>query len=292
MFSRADMAAFALKVLEESAQPITIERMTVPGVKDLPVACQRLFEEKKCDIVMAFGFIGKERIDQVCGHEASLSIQAVQLKTGKHILEVFVHEDEAVEPELVSIIQNRCEKHAQNAIDLLFFPEKLMARAGTGERQGKENAKPLSVYALQNKKTDFAATIGIVVAEFNGDITSQMLEVALQTAKGLNLRVKRVVHVPGSLEIPLAAKQLLRDTEIAGVACLGVVKKGETEHDRVVAHTSVRKLVDLSLEYNKPVGIGISGPGITLEQARARIDSFGKNSVETVFKMLQALKRE
>ena len=93
-FARVNMADFAIDIIKKNSAH-EIERYTVPGFKDLPVACLRLFEDYKCDIVMAFGMAGAAPIDRQCAHEASLGIQAVQLMEGRHILEVFVHMDES-----------------------------------------------------------------------------------------------------------------------------------------------------------------------------------------------------
>ena len=70
-FARVDMAAVAIDELKATGTGFVVERYTVPGVKDLPVACKRLFEERDCDIVMALGMPGGEEIDKVCAHEAS-----------------------------------------------------------------------------------------------------------------------------------------------------------------------------------------------------------------------------
>lgn len=146
MFARANMGKLAEKTIKESTFPAKIERYTVPGVKDLPVACKKLLEEKECDIVIALGMPGKMQIDKQCAHEASLGIIHAQLLTNKHIIEVFVHEDEGKDDkELAEIMKNRTIKHAQNALHLLFRPEELRKKAGSGERQGKENAKALII---------------------------------------------------------------------------------------------------------------------------------------------------
>ena len=75
-----------------------IVRRTVPGFKDLGVACKRLIELDGCLIVVALGMPGKAAIDQVCAHEASQGIMLAQLLTGVHVLEVFVHENEEEDP--------------------------------------------------------------------------------------------------------------------------------------------------------------------------------------------------
>ena len=143
-FARYDMAKAAIDELKKNAADIKIERYTVPGIKDLPVAAKKLIEEKKCDIVMALGMPGKEAIDKQCAHEASLGLIAVQLLTNRHIIEVFVHEDEAKdEKELKWLADRRTREHALNVIYLLFNPEQLTKKAGTGQRQGFEDAGPL-----------------------------------------------------------------------------------------------------------------------------------------------------
>ena len=144
-FARVDMAKFAVDVIKKSSNAQII-RYTVPGFKDLPVACKKLFEEDKCDIVMAFGMAGKAAIDKQCAHEAALGLQAAQLMTNKHILEVFVHMDEAkTEKEIHSIAKNRAEKHALNALALLKGKNELAQYAGMGRRQGKEDEGPIKV---------------------------------------------------------------------------------------------------------------------------------------------------
>lgn len=146
MFARADMGKLAERVLKESTFPVKVERYTVPGVKDLPVGCKKLLEEQECDLVLALGMPGKEEIDKQCAHEASQGILQVQLLTNKHVIEVFVHEDEGKDDkELAEIMKNRTVKHAENALRLLFRPEELRKKAGSGERQGKENVGELKL---------------------------------------------------------------------------------------------------------------------------------------------------
>ncbi len=138
-FARVNMADFAITVIKKNSEH-EIERYTVPGFKDLPVACLRLFEDYNCDIVMAFGMSGAAPIDKQCAHEASTGIQNVELKVKKHIIEVFIHMDEAKDDkELYQISKNRSEKHALNALELLKSKTALTKNAGTGKRQGKED---------------------------------------------------------------------------------------------------------------------------------------------------------
>src|SRR3989338_1216697 len=137
-FAVVDMAKYILPLLKGHK----VSRYTVPGFKDLPVACLKLFKEDKCDIIIALGMAGPMPIDKQCAHEASLGLQNVQLMAQKHIIEVFVHMDEAKsEKELKRIAINRATKHAKNALELLQSKTALTPFAGSGRRQGKEDGE-------------------------------------------------------------------------------------------------------------------------------------------------------
>ncbi len=140
-FARVDMGALAIDELRRTGTGFRVERYTVPGVKDLPVAAKKLLEERGCDIVIALGMPGAQQIDKTCAHEASTGLIQVQLLTNKHVIEVFVHEDEAKDDkELAWLAERRAREHAVNAYDLVFRPERLASNAGTGLRQGFDDA--------------------------------------------------------------------------------------------------------------------------------------------------------
>ncbi|MDP2749303.1 MAG: riboflavin synthase [Nanoarchaeota archaeon] len=139
-FARIDMYKIVEKAINDHGVSSKLERYTVPGIKDLPVACKKLIEELKCDIVIALGMPGPELIDKQCAHEASTGLIQVQLMTNKHILEVFVHIDEAKnDKELFDITYNRSYEHAVNALRLLEGKESLSKLAGRGIRQGRKS---------------------------------------------------------------------------------------------------------------------------------------------------------
>ncbi len=131
--------------------------------------------------------------------------------------------------------------------------------------------------------------IGIVVSEYNYDITMDMLARAQEEAKFLEVEVPRVLKVPGTFDIPLGVKSLLKMKDIDGVATLGAVIKGETGHDELVIQNAARKIEDLSVEFDKPVSLGISGPGESRLQAEARIET-AKDAIQSVVKMIRRLK--
>ena len=129
-------------------------------------------------------------------------------------------------------------------------------------------------------------SIGIVCSEFNFDLTQTMLEMAKEHAKFLDVDVAKVMMVPGVFDIPLAVKALMKDKTIDAVVTIGAVIEGETEHDQVVIGQAARKLTDLAVEYEKPVGLGITGPGMSRLQAEDRIER-AKDAVEAVVKQLK-----
>jgi len=143
-FARYNMGKSAIDELQSNSTGFKIIRYTVPGIKDLPVACKKLFEEQNCDIVMALGMPGPKPIDKQCAHEASTGLIQTQLICNKHIIEVFVHEDEGKDDkELAWLADRRAREHAINVLDLLFKPEKLIKMAGSGLREGFEDVKPI-----------------------------------------------------------------------------------------------------------------------------------------------------
>ena len=143
-FARFDMASAAVQRIKEQVSGVKFIERYVPGVKDLPVTAKKLIEEDDCDIVMAFGMPGGEKIDKLCAHEASTGLIQAQLMTNTHILEVFVHEDEGKdEKDLKQLAYNRATQHADNLVKMLFKPEAMKREASTGIREGRENKGPL-----------------------------------------------------------------------------------------------------------------------------------------------------
>lgn len=127
--------------------------------------------------------------------------------------------------------------------------------------------------------------IAIVVSEFNYDITSMMLKRAEEHAKFLGAKVIEVETVPGAFDIPYVAKKLVQKKNIDAIVALGAIIEGSTEHDEVIAGQIARKIMDLSLEYDKPIGLGVSGPGQSRAQAMERIDDYAKRGVEAAVKL-------
>ncbi len=130
--------------------------------------------------------------------------------------------------------------------------------------------------------------IGAVVAEFNYDITQMMLGLAKEEARFHDCEITQVVTVPGVFDMALIIKKLLEKDDIDAVVAIGAVIEGATDHDQIVAQHASRKIADLSLEFEKPVTLGISGPGMTRLDAHRRVD-MGKKAVDAAIKMCDRL---
>jgi riboflavin synthase len=101
-------------------------------------------EEQGCDIVIALGMPGPKEKDKLCAHEASQGLIQAQLMTNNHIIEVFVHEDEASdERTLAFLAERRAREHALNVYNMIFHPDILAKNAGKGLRQGFDDAGPV-----------------------------------------------------------------------------------------------------------------------------------------------------
>lgn len=138
--------------------------------------------------------------------------------------------------------------------------------------------------------------IGIVVSEWNSFVTENLLRGAVETLTecGATLDNIRIVHVPGSFELPSGAQLLIENRSVEAVICLGSVIRGETPHFDFVCQTTADGVKDVALKYNKPVIFGVLTDD-NEAQARSRSGgAHGNKGVEaavTAIKMV-ALKRQ
>ncbi len=113
-------------------------------------------------------------------------------------------------------------------------------------------------------------TIAIIAANFNKDIVEPMIATATEEAVARGAIVAKVLRIPGCYEMPLVLRALMEREHIDAFAALGYIERGETLHGEVMGHIVHDALVRLQLEFGKPIGIGIIGPGATLDQAEVR----------------------
>jgi len=112
---------------------------------------------------------------------------------------------------------------------------------------------------LRNNKTKKNIKFGIVVSEFNNNITNRLLEGA-KTAlsqSGIDKSEIKIIYVPGSFEIPLAAQRLAQSEPVKAIICLGAVIRGETDHYHYISNSTSVALAQLNLKLNIPVTFGI-----------------------------------
>jgi len=133
--------------------------------------------------------------------------------------------------------------------------------------------------------------IAIVVAEFNQEVTSKMYEVAVEKAKSLKLNIKYTRKVPGVFDMPIVVDTLLKKKEVDAVVTLGAVIKGQTKHDELISNVTARALIELSLKHQKPVTLGITGPGMSDRQAFQRIRPVAERAVEAAQNLFEELQK-
>ena len=139
-FSNIDTASIAIKEIKRLANQVTIRRYTVPGLRDIPLACKILIEREKCGIVLATGMVSRKGAEKQVENQAVQGIMMVQLETGRHVITAFFDEHETRDKtKLYTIVVDRVRKHAQNSLKLLAVPESLTDYAGLGLRQGSRD---------------------------------------------------------------------------------------------------------------------------------------------------------
>ena len=128
--------------------------------------------------------------------------------------------------------------------------------------------------------------LGLVVSRFNKEtpVTERMAERARETVEEHDVTLVETVRVPGSYDTPLAADRLARRDDIDAVAVLGAIVTGDTDHDEVIGHAAAQALTDISLNRDTPVTLGITGPGMSHDEARARIEH-GATAVESAIEL-------
>jgi len=117
------------------------------------------------------------------------------------------------------------------------------------------------------------------------------LDNAKRQAERLHAYIRYVCYVPGSFDMPLIVEELLKKKDVDAAVTLGAIIKGETRHDEIIADNAARLIADLSIKHGKPVSLGISGPDMTLEQAKDRIEVVAKRAVNAAVNMAIRIKK-
>lgn len=128
--------------------------------------------------------------------------------------------------------------------------------------------------------------IAVIYGTYHENEVAQMREAVRVEARAAGVEIVYEKGVPGSMEKPLAAKRALLDDNVDAAVVLGIIEKGETQHGLVMAQAVIRALVDLQLEFMKPVGVGILGPDIQPHQIPPRLRLYAANALKAVCAML------
>jgi 6,7-dimethyl-8-ribityllumazine synthase len=129
--------------------------------------------------------------------------------------------------------------------------------------------------------------IAIVLGSFHKDLVQRMLNQARESAKEHDLTITDEVWVPGSVEKPLAIKKLLMRNDIDGVVALGIIERGQTKHGFTMGQSLMHFVMELQLEFMKPIGLGVLGPEILPDQIEPRVLPYAKKAVEAISAMLK-----
>ena len=127
--------------------------------------------------------------------------------------------------------------------------------------------------------------IAIVCGSFHKAEVSEMLKWATNEASKQNLTITDTVWVPGAMEVPLALNRLLSRGDIQGAACLGIIEKGQTQHGLAMGQAVIKSIVDLQLTWDKPVGLGIIGPGAEPEHIEPRLEPHARAAIAAISAM-------
>jgi 6,7-dimethyl-8-ribityllumazine synthase len=205
-----------------------------------------------------------------------------------------------VEPELVVEPENEAEPESEP--EPAFEPdedvppedvpdedvpaeEDELPRLRSPEHASGELRIPDGYGVIEGQPSGSSRAVGIVVARFNGELTSELLTRALDELEraGVGREAVTVIPVPGAFELPLAAMALAKTRRYSCIVALGAVVRGETPHFEFVASEAASGLQLAGLETGVPVAFGVLTTD-TEEQARERLDK-GAEAARTALEM-------
>lgn len=137
----------------------------------------------------------------------------------------------------------------------------------------QRNTANNSDFTFDNSNHKFK--IGIAVSEWNTEVTDNLKNGAIKTLKKYGFKTEDIIckQVPGSFELPLAAKYLIEYSDVDAIICLGCVIQGETRHFDFVCQGVTQGIMDLNVYSDVPVAFGVL---TTNNQQQAKDRSGGK----------------
>ncbi len=151
--------------------------------------------------------------------------------------------------------------------------------------------KNLSTYNDSNIGDVSDRKFGIVVSEWNSEVTEALYSGAVETLLNLGARRENIIRktVPGSFELSLGAQWLASDDRIDAVICLGCVIQGETRHFEFICQAVSQGITQVGLKFNKPVIFGVlttDNYQQALDRAGGKHGNKGDEAAATAIKML------
>ena len=150
---------------------------------------------------------------------------------------------------------------------------------------------PPGYQVLTGTRDGSRRSVAVVVAKFNGEITSRLLERALEELDAAEVprEAVTIVPVPGAFELPLAAIALAKTRRYTCIVALGCIIRGETPHFDFVAGEAASGLQLAAIETGVPVSFGVLTTE-TLEQAEERVHRAG-DAVRSALEMADVFTR-
>ncbi|MGB3619014.1 MAG: 6,7-dimethyl-8-ribityllumazine synthase [Catalinimonas sp.] len=152
-------------------------------------------------------------------------------------------------------------------------------------------AKNLSEYRDENLPDVSGHRFGVVVSEWNEEVTGALYDGAVRTLHAHGVSEENIVRkeVPGSFELPLGAQYLAQRHDVDAVICLGCVIQGETRHFEFICQAAAQGITNVGLKFNKPVIFGVLTPDTqqqALDRAGGKHGNKGDEAAVTAIKML------
>lgn len=149
--------------------------------------------------------------------------------------------------------------------------------------------KNLSVYDESTIPAADELSFGIVVSEWNTEVTHALYEGCYETLLKHGARADRIhtLQVPGSFELPVGAKILASSEKVDAVICIGCVIQGETKHNEYINHAVATGLTNLGIASGIPFIFGVLTPNT---EAQAKDRAGGKHGNKGVEAAVTAIR--
>ena len=138
-----------------------------------------------------------------------------------------------------------------------------------------------------------SSKISIIVSDWNNEITELLYDGALTKLLEHGVKEENIkkYNVAGSMELVFLSQYLLnKNKNLSGIISLGCIIKGETNHDKYIAYSVSKGLMDVSLKFNKPVIFGVLTTNNKKQAFESSGGKFGNKGEESSIALLKTLK--